>query len=168
MSICASHIHSCAGSIVYSIFIQAVKVVCSFLQSPHVPFQPVTTLTSTSPVSLFSLFRANSSTFRDPSSSFCLSRLMFGGSAAADSSCMSQFKNSRCHRSRQARWGLRRQWYLPTWHKRELSPMIDDVTGDAVFLRFIVLLTLSPQKPFLLSFISTALHTVATATIAHF
>ncbi len=52
--------------------------------------------------------------------SFGLCRLMFPDSAA-DSFCMSQCKNSNCWRSRQARWGLRRQWCLNLWHKRELS-----------------------------------------------
>lgn len=80
----------------------------------------------------------------------------------ADSSCMSGCKNSSCCRSQQARWGLRRQWYLPPWHKRELSSTIDDVTIDlacSFLLRPVpwVLLTLKPWKLFLLSFIHAAL-----------
>lgn len=74
----------------------------------------------------FSVLRSNPSTSWLRGSSrpppVGLRSVTFAGSAA-DSSCMSRCKNSRCCRSRQARWGIKKTAipYLPGWHKRELS-----------------------------------------------
>lgn len=90
--------------------------------------------------------------------------------SAADSSCMAWCKSSSCYRSQQARRGLKRQPYLPLWHKRQLLPATDDLPPSfPPQLIPCVLLTLRPWKAVFLSALEIgAFHTAAPVVKAHF